>query len=102
MSWRFEAEDISPFSIHSPGGTQVVACGAASGGHALQGLAQQGEWVEIGVTFDRPTCFIDSIRCASPLRSTWQFLVEFRSADSPDSVAASNKHPGVAGRSASS
>ena len=101
-SWRFEAEDVRPFDMYSPGGTGVVACGAASGGQSLQGLAQQGEWVEFGVTFARHTCFIDSIRCASPLRSSWQFLVEFRSEDSPDSVAASNEHPGVTGRSASS
>jgi hypothetical protein len=98
-SWRFEAEDINPSSRHAAaGGIGVVACSDASGGHALEGFTTLGDWAEISVTFDRETCFIDSIRCASPLQSSWQFLVEFRSQGSPNSVVAKNEHTGVTGR----
>jgi hypothetical protein len=99
-SWRFEAENINPASIHAAGNViEVVVCNNASGGHALEGLNMLGDWAEIRVAFDRETCFIDSIRCASPELSTWQFLVEFRPEDSPDRVAWS-EHASVAGRGA--
>jgi hypothetical protein len=98
-SWRFEAEDIRPSSCYAAIGViRVVACHDASGGLALEGLSALGDWAEITVTFDRETCFIDSIRCASLLQSSWQFLVEFRPVDSPEGVVASNEHAGVTGR----
>jgi hypothetical protein len=101
-SWRFEAENISPSSCHvAGGGISVVACNDASGGLALEGLSRHGDWAEISVTFDRETCFIDSIRCASPLQSSWQFLVEFRAEDRPDSVVARNEHSNITGRGVS-
>lgn len=96
-SWRFEAEDIGPSFCHSRSGINVVTCSAASGGKALEGLNTLGDWAEIRVTFDTQTCFVDSVRCASPLLSSWQFLVEFRPEDSPDPVA-SSEHTSVAGR----
>jgi hypothetical protein len=98
-SWRFEAEDINPSSCHAgAGGIGVVTCSDASGGHALEGFTTLGDWAEVSVTFDRETCFIDSIRCASPLQSSWQFLIEFRSEGSPNSVVARSEHAGVTGR----
>lgn len=98
-SWRFEAEDIDPLLCHTAGGAVTpVDCGDASGGRALEGLGVLGDYVEIRVTFERETCFIDSIRCASPLRSSWQFLVEFHREDRPDSVVARNEHASVTGR----
>jgi hypothetical protein len=101
-SWRFEAENISPSSCHvAGGGITVVLCNDASGGLALEGLSRLGDWAEISVTFDRETCFIDSIRCASPLQSSWQFLVEFRAEDRPDSVVARNEHSNITGRGVS-
>lgn len=101
-SWRFEAESISPSSCHVVGGgISVVPCNDASGGLALEGLSRLGVWAEISVTFDRETCFIDSIRCASPLQSSWQFLVEFRAEDRPDSVVARNEHSNITGRGVS-
>jgi hypothetical protein len=98
-SWRFEAEDISPWSCHTAGvAVSVVACSEASGGYALEGLSMLGDWAEIGVTFGREICFIDSIRCASPVGSEWQFLVEFRPEDRPETVVARSEHSGVTGR----
>ena len=98
-SWRYEAENINPASCHVAGGViGAVACDDASGGLALEGLTMLGDWAEITVIFDRATCFNDSIRCAGPLQSSWQFLVEFRPEDSPDSVVARNEHPSVTGR----
>jgi hypothetical protein len=98
-SWRYEAEDINPSFCHTAGGIiKVVSCSIASGGRALEGLTMLGDWAEIRVTFDRETCFIDSVRCASSVLSSWQFLVEFRPEDRPDSVVARSEHASVAGR----
>jgi hypothetical protein len=97
-TWRFEAEDINPANCYAQGGAiEVVTCNDASGGKALEGLTMLGDWAEIRVTFSRETCLIDSIRCASPLRSSWQFRVEFHLEESADPIA-SNDHAAVEGR----
>jgi hypothetical protein len=98
-TWRFEAESVSPAHRHDTGGDSihVVSCSAASGGHALEGLDAPGDWAEFDVTFAVPTCFTDSLRCASPTGVFWQFHVEFYAEGSPDPVAG-NEHNSIVGR----
>jgi hypothetical protein len=98
-AWRFEAEDAPPDRWTNVGGDPitVVSCGAASGGRALEGLDETGDWVEFDFNLPAGAVLTDSIRCASPDQTSWQFLVEFYAEGSDDPVA-SNQHAKVTGR----
>ncbi len=99
--WRFEAEFINPGNCHVQASQlQVVNCAYASEGQALEGLAMLGDWAELSVTFDREVCIVDSIRCASLQRTTWQFLLEFRS-DDTNEIVATSEHASTQGRGTS-
>lgn len=99
-AWRFEVEDaVASGRCNNAGGSpfSTVSCGAASGGHALEGLDAAGDWLEFDVNLETEAVLADSVRCASVDQVSWQFLVEFYPEGSLD-PAASSQHSKVVGR----
>jgi hypothetical protein len=81
--FRIEAESM--IATHNLGGyaISVVSCSGASGGLAVNGLDNPGEWIEFRLELAAATAFIDSLHSAGLVGEIRHFAVQFLTGDDP-------------------